>query len=88
MDLPPPVDIEDHLEVLRIAEEEDDGRMTRDVSVTEVSDLVSGGSHGYPAQSGVRVAPQMPHPGSEFLARDVYGNCLPIPRVILQKTNV
>ena len=88
MDLTPPVDIEDHLEVLRIAEEEDDGRMTGDVSVTEGRDLVSGGRHGYPAQPRVRVAPQVPHPGPNLLARDVDGNSLPVPGVILQPTNV
>ena len=61
VDLAPPVDVEDHLEVLRVPEEEDDGWMTRDVSVTEGRDLVPRGRHGYLAQPGVGVSPQMPH---------------------------
>ena len=61
VDLAPPVDVEDHLEVLRVPEEEDDGWMTRDVSVTEGRDLVPRCRHGYLAQPGVGVSPQMPH---------------------------
>ena len=52
MDLAPPVNVEDDLEVLRVPEKEDDGRMSRDVSVTEGRDLVSGSGHGDLAQSG------------------------------------
>ena len=86
VDLPPPVDVEDNLEVLRVSEEEDDGRTARDVSVTKSRDLVPGGRHGYLAQPGVRVPPQVPHPGPELLARNVDRNCLPISRIILQQT--
>ena len=86
MDLTPSVDVEDHLEVLRVPEEEDDGWMTRDVSVTEGRDLVPGGGHGYLAQPGVGVSPQMPHSCPELFPRDVNSNCLPITRIILQGT--
>ena len=86
MDLAPPVDVENHLEVLRVTEEEDDGRMTRDVSVTEGRDLVPGGGHGYLAQPGVGVSPQMTHSCPELFPRDVDSNCLPISRIILQNT--
>ena len=86
MDLAPPVDVEDHLEVLRVPEEEDDGWMTRDVSVTEGRDLMPRGRHGYLAQPGVGVSPQMPHSCPELFTRDVYSNCLPISRIILQRT--
>ena len=86
VDLAPPVDVEDHLEVLRVPEEEDDGWMTRDVSITEGRDLVPRGRHGNLAQPGVGVSPQMPHSCPELFPRDVNSNCLPISRIILQRT--
>ena len=86
VDLAPTVDVEDHLEVLRVPEEEDDGWMTRDVSVTEGRDLVPGCCHSYLAQPGVRVSSQMPHSCPELFPRNVNSNCLPISRIILQNT--
>ena len=78
MDLAPPVNVEDDLEVLRVPEKEDDGRMSRDVSVTEGRDLVSGSGHGDLAQSGGGVPPQVSHPRPELLPRDVNRNSLPV----------
>ena len=78
MDLTPPVNVEDHLEVLRITEIENNRWLSRDVSVAEICDLMSGGGLGYLAEPRVWIAPQCPHPRPELLPRDVDHNSLPI----------
>lgn len=78
VDLTPPVNVEDHLEVLRITEIKNNGWLSRDVSVAEICDLLSGGSQGYLAQPRAWIAPQVSHPRPELFPCDIDHNGLPV----------
>ena len=69
--LPPPVDVQDHLEVLRVPEEKYYRRRAGEKSVTKIKNLRLGFCEGDLSQSGGWVSSQMSHLGPEFLPRNI-----------------
>ena len=76
--LPPPVDVQDHLEVLRVPEEKYYRRRARKKSVTKIKNFRLGFSEGDLSQPRVRVSSQVSHLSPEFLPRNIDDNRPPV----------
>ena len=76
--LPPPVDVEDDLEVLRVPEEKYYRRRSRKKTVTKITNFRLGLCHGDLPQPRVWVSSQVAHPRPELLPGNIDDNRLPI----------
>ena len=76
--LPPPVDVQDHLEVLRVPEEKYYRRRSGEKSVTKIENFRLGFCEGDLSQSRLWVSSQMSHFSSEFLPRNIDDNRPPV----------
>ena len=76
--LPPPVDVQDHLEVLRVPIEKYYRRRSREKSVTKIKNFRLGFCEGNLSQSRLWVSSQMSHFSSEFLPRNIDDNRPPV----------